>query len=195
MSSVQGISALLTAYNPSPIYQYCSFWVMLCNPGSNKYAQVGWVKWTGMQNEYVWAEFTDDNGTYYQFFYNKQLNTWVWNQPSTIPASIEGYFVTYTAGTPGTISMQYDNSPLLTYHGNWVPNHLQVYGETHNYGAANAGDHMPGDTANKVSASQIMKRVNGSWSWASLTMYQQGWGTYETNANHGFNIWDTRNCN
>jgi hypothetical protein len=192
VSGVQGVSALLTAYNPSPVYELSCFWDMLHKNGSqNNYGQVGWIKLASYQNAYVYCEF-NNAGAWARLFYNQQNNSWQLDQPSTIPASIEGYFVTYT---PGYLTVQYNNGSPLTFQCPWVPNNLQVYGETHNYGAANAGDRMPGVTANKASATQIMKKVNGSWSWASLTMKKEGWGNYETNANHGFNIWDTRNCN
>ncbi len=193
VSSVQGVSALLTSYNPSPVYEVTSFWVMLHKNGSlNDYGQVGWIKFPSYQNEYVYCEF-NIGGAWARLFYNQQNNNWQVDQPSTIPASIEGYFVTYT---PGQLTVQYDNGYQLPFYCPWVPDNVEVYGETQNYGAANAGDHMPGDSVNKVLANTIMKKVNGSWSWASLAMIKQGWGNYDTSgATHGFYIWDTRNCN
>jgi hypothetical protein len=45
VSGVQGVSALLTAYNPSPVYEISCFWDMLHKNGSqNNYGQVGWIE-------------------------------------------------------------------------------------------------------------------------------------------------------
>jgi hypothetical protein len=54
--NVQGVRADIEAYNPSPIYQASTAWVMLQSTPPTNWAQIGWVKWAGDSNSYIFLQ-------------------------------------------------------------------------------------------------------------------------------------------
>ncbi|MFP3974872.1 MAG: hypothetical protein ACLFVK_01450 [Dehalococcoidia bacterium] len=196
VASIQGVKADLGTYNPSPVFQTTSFWVMLTQneQDPDRWAQVGWYKAEDNSNIYVWCEFTDDSGQVNDYFYYEPGDYWT-GVPSTTPTSSETYQVTYSADSPGTFYMRYANGASNSASYMWEPSRLEVQGETLNYADPDKGDHVVGDVSNKVHASSIKKKLNGTWQDASPNYSAEGHGAYDNNTTMpGFRIWDTRQC-
>jgi len=195
-SNIQGIRGYLDSYNPTPVFGQTTFWVMLTQSGSGKYAQVGWLKGSGDSNEYIWLQYKDDAGVQHDKFYNVTNNNW-YDVRQSVPSGSHLYTVTYDSGTQ-TFSMQYESGTTSTFTASWVPDIFQVYGEAYNYDSPNLGDHMPGDLNNKIQAQQLQQKVSGIWGNVSSSDFYTagGNGDYDTSVttSPGFRIWDTR-CN
>jgi hypothetical protein len=194
VSGIQGGMAVLDAYNPTPVFSSSSFWVMIGIPGYyGYYAQVGWVKWSGDSYEHVFLQYKDDSDTVWTYYYKSATDTWV-TTPQTVPTG-SAYGTIYDLS--GSFRITFGGGAAYTFSATWVPNRLAVYGETHNYGTnpnppPNYGDHVPGDTSNKIQAQVVQYYKNSSWTSASLTYAAQGNGAYTSTASPGFYIWDTR---
>ena len=195
VSSIQGVKADLESYNPDPVFQTTSFWVMLAEDETNpdRYAQVGWFKEETNSVEYVFLEFTDDSGEYYDYFYNTSTDNWT-GVPTTDPSGSNAYEVRYSSGSPGTFYMKYSTGSEYSVDYQWTPGTLQVYGEVSNYLAPNKGDHAVGGFNNRIEANAIKKKVSGSWSDASPTYTSQGNASRDhlNTTSPGFRIWDVR---
>lgn len=163
VSGVQGVYGSLRAYNPTPVFYQTTFWTMLDNNSTtSRWAQVGWRKLPGWSTEYVWRQYTDDNGVHHDLYYNASLDTWT-GTPSTIPASPEAYQVLYVSGSPGTFWFYYAAGSPNGVQNFWVPSRANAMGETGNYAAPDKGDHAPGDLNNRIYGDNLLKMVGGTW--------------------------------
>ena len=167
-----------------------SFWVMLTD--FINYAQVGWYKQEDYSREYVWSQYSYNNGSNWtNKFYNPSTGEWQ-STPHTQPPSVKEYVVTWSANSSAKqIRMQYDGGTTQNITVSWTPTAWQSYAEILNYGTPNEGTHVPGDTSNKVRSSDIEYRHNGSWTNATVSPTTEGHGAVLSVAN-GFKVWDTR---
>lgn len=208
VNSIEGVSADLDSYNPTPVYDSSSFWIMLCGPTYIPlyYAQIGWEKNNTQTQEYIFIEYWDrsvpNHGVEWDYYYDPTTQSWV-NTPDYVPIGSINYSISYSSGTGMFYLSFIDGSGLHTLQTSdlgWTPDYLEVLGETHNYGTGspiNLGDHVPGDTVTKVQAQSIQYELNGQFYSSSLTEKIQGNGDEDGEVDNipGFRIWDTRCSN
>ena len=169
----RAIRADLWNYNPAPVYGDVSFWVMLADSTGENYAQVGWGKTEDDSVEYVFGEFTGENG-FERWFYDAEDDEWVGTE-STQPPSSKSYKVTWVEGTSGDHQIQivYDGSTSQDVTVSWTAVGYHVTGEVHDYQSVvgtDKGDHSPGHggvdgvNANRIHAENI-QAVRGKRRW------------------------------
>ncbi|MBI2171785.1 MAG: hypothetical protein HYU30_07170 [Chloroflexi bacterium] len=194
VSGITGIRANLWNYNPAPVYKATGFWVMLTD-GSN-YAQTGWWEYDGITGakEYVWSQYSwNGGGNWETKWYNTSTALWQ-DTPHTEPPSSKEYSTMFVPlqGEYNQAQMQYDGGTTRNVSITWTPTKWQSFGETLNYDTPNKGDHVPGDTTNKIHGDNVMYRDSSySWQSASMSNYKEGHGDVEL-IYQGFRIWDTR---
>lgn len=182
----------LSSYNPSLVYIASSAWTSLEQNNTAAYliAQIGWLHDTTSNNEFVFAQWTDNNGHFSSIhsFY-------------TTPSGTNNYAV-YRQGN-GTYDLEWTGGyTLLPSNVNWGPDTVANMGEVDGYHNGN-GDHFPGNNTTPVVFS------NANWTdqystnhIASLTYYAANGSYNGGNApSYGylynwsgskFEIWDSR---
>lgn len=162
-----------------------SVWPMTCN-GSDGYAQVGWVKFSGYSSPKYFYEYNYDPD---DVWYQKELGTassgshndfMVGNDSTTMYFKIND--ISY--GSVALTTIPFDRSMV------------QFFGETHD-----EGDQCPGSVSNPVTMGDAQYK-NTSNSWVSATCYNPsdtGYGTLTTMRNNvsasgdtNWEIWDSR---
>ena len=191
-------------YNPDPVFNDVSFWVLLSTNTGDKYAQVGWGKGSGDSVEYVFAEFDDTStNTHTRYYYHSDTNSWTQKKGAS-PTQSETYKVTWVrlSGTH-QIQVAYGNSSILTHAVDWEPGNYEIMGEVHNYQSGqgvNKGEHSPGHggtPGNRIHAENLqVYGVNGlGWQDVSptRTREQGNMSIDQTGVSGvGFRIWDNR---
>ena len=205
VNSVEGVSGELDSYNPTPVFDSSSFWVMLCEPEEDNslyYAQIGWVKDSTYSEEYVFIQYWDwsgNNPVEYTFYYDPTDQSWG-NTPDYVPSGSITYSIYYDPNYETFYLSFSGGGEFAVSDLNWTPNTLEVMGETHNFetnSPVNLGDHVPGDTVVKAQAQLIQYMYEGQWWNSSLELTSRGNGGIDNLVNNppGIRIWDTRCSN
>lgn len=95
------------------------------------------------------------------------------------------------AGSVNQVQMQYDGGTTRNETVSWTPVEWQVFGETSNYALPDKGEHVPGDTRNKIRANDIESRKNGFWSAGTVSPTSEENGKVSS-ISGGFKVWDRR---
>jgi hypothetical protein len=200
----RAVRADLWNYNPSPIYQGTAYWVMTNDQASaTRYAQTGWVKFSGFSAEAIFAEWNNDAGINRRYW-KASTNSWEMT-PWTQPSSSINYNATWVnlSGTNEQVQMSLTGvSSTLTGTVTWTANTYQVASETLNFATAsptNKGDHASGDNSNRIHADNIQYYDSSGWHAAHSPLnFLTSVGNHSTDTSSvsgvGFRVWDNR-CN
>lgn len=152
-TSDMGVKEDIWNYNPSPIFENTSVWVMITDAlGENWYDQIGWWKTPSDDQELVFTQHSDGSGEdwdYFTYFHHSTGTTWTTSTSgATSPNSSKNYMLKwlYNSGTH-QIQNTYDNGTSQNLTISWTPTNLAIMAETQNFGnnsPLDDGDHAPG---------------------------------------------------
>jgi hypothetical protein len=175
--------ATIDAYNPSPVYDVTSIWIMLV--GNPQYAQVGWRKDVGATTESVYDEYQDNSGHPWIDFHNTPQGT---NETYKVTFAGSGYQFCWNEGCSWN-----------THPATWVPGTVENFGEIQNYIYYNpppsAGDHSPGDVFYAVNSVSVgWQNSSGVWYNANLSSWRADADYQERYIwdGHDWQTWDSR---
>ena len=201
--STRAIKSDIWNYNPTPVFDDVSLWVMIINPDRDRYAQIGWGKDDGDSVEYVFREYTDNDGDWHRDYYDASAATWGGSKATQPPSSKE-YRMTwvYNNSTDHQLQFVYDNGTVGTKTVDWDVSDWAAEGEVHNFevvSGTDKGDHSPGHEMGGEIKVHNMKLygVNGG-GWADPPsgyddVEQANMGIDATSVTGiGFRIWDIR---
>ena len=140
----QSSSVNISSYNPYPVYVSSSAWdgLQQLNSGKGLLAQVGWTHDTTSYNEYAFAQWTDNNGTFsltHSFY--------------TTPSGTNTFSVYRTSN--GTFDLEWNGGYFLPPSNvNWGPDDVAIEGEVGGYYSGN-GDHFAGNKTTPVTFSGV----------------------------------------
>ena len=200
-SGIEGVSADLWNYNPSPIFKRDEFYVVVWQTSTDystaHRAAIGWVKYNGDSNARVFEEVSPDSGTTHRLYYHSD-GTWTSSYATaTVPTASVLYEV-YKYGGYWYLTYNYGTSFVSPWSTTWNANQLRIGGEADEYYPASPlakGDHFPGDTSNKIHADYPKRDVNGVWSDTMMqTTSAQAQGSVDKNngSGDGIRVWDNR---
>ena len=168
------------------------------------YAQVGWAKEDDDSTEYVFLQYTDEDGeNVWTRYYNASTDLWA-RSPATQPSSSKEYTVTWVAGSgggePHQFQFVYDGGRIYAANLNWEPEGWQVMAETLNFRSVSPtdkGDHAAGDTTNKIHADDIeLYDTAVGWHDVEYYIHIKPEGNHDTDTvgvtDTGFRVWDKR---
>ena len=197
--STRAVKADIWNYNPGPIFDDTSIWVMITEDGTSDYGQIGWGKDSGDSVEYVFAEYTD-GGSGFRAFYDAPNDEWIGTK-TTQPPSSKLYTATWVDASPDNqLQFIYDGSAIWTASVDWIADTWDVSSEVRSYEAVagtDKGDHSAGGTSNKIKAHGIKIYGASGAGWADPSGYSS---SFEANMSSdttsvtgvGYRIWDNR---
>lgn len=166
------------------------------------YAQTGWAKEGNDSVEYVFLQYTDENGdNLVTKYYNASTGQWQGSKATQPPSSKE-YNTTWVEGTGGNHQFQfrYDGGTSNNATVSWEPTEWQVMAETLNFDTAspdNEGDHTAGHDSNRIHADDIQKYdTTSGWHNDFSYIHISPEGNHNTDTtgvtNVGYRVWDVR---
>ena len=198
------VDGTLWNYNPTPVRNNSSFWVMLMNNTSGRYGQVGWMKGGGASEEHIFVQYTKDDGTAQTYGLDCESDEWEKDVLVCEPSNALNYEVEYDLDND-ELNFQVNGYTIFTSPDTitWEPTTAQVAGEIHdgmsNRASELGGDHGAGHQTNHIHAEDVQVQWAGSSIQdADLSYDLDGMHYQQQDCDPGhscdnwFRIWDDR---
>ena len=202
IEDLRGMSARIWNYHPTPIWGVSTATIGVGDEGTQRWAQVGWVKaWDpfstyGSSRVFLQVQNTGGGNPHTRFYHSN--GQWKSSANGAIVPDDEKFYEVYKHGNDWQI--RYENGTVYNYSSSWEPDFLIGQGETERFlymaSGTDKGDHAPGDKSNKVQFNHMKKNVDGTWSDPSLL---EAWrhdpmevDTDNWGPGVGFRVWDDR---